>query len=461
MPTPHDTPQARHLKHPISLLHDVAAKSRPLSSQVHLFESAGTYYTLITDRSRVFRIDDEMATRLAADMFVQSEAAVSQRLSEMGIQCGPALEPLESHALTSISLAVAQRCNLGCTYCYAQEGDFGGRAKNMPTQVARESIDQLFENSRDGDTVHISFLGGEPLVNRETLRESTLYALDRAKSARADVKFSITTNGTLLTSHDADFFERHGFAVTVSIDGIGKTHDRLRVFKSGGGTFDDVIRRVKPLLAKQQNMQVSARVTVTPSNLKLLETLGALVAMGFHGVGFSPMLSSPTGRDQMDAPDLDAMLGEMEACGREFERKLIASERFPFTNMTTAMMEIHRGTHRPYPCGAGAGYMGVSADGGLFACHRFVDSESGSMGDIKNGIENSLQQAWLTDRHVDSQEPCNGCWARYLCGGGCHHEVIHRGRPACDFIRGWLHYCLQAYTRLIAAVPDYFGKRGL
>ena len=28
------------------------------------------------------------------------------------------------------------------------------------------------------------------------------------------------------------------------------------------------------------------------------------------------------------------------------------------------------------------------------------------------------------------------------------HEVIHRGRPACDYIRGWLHYCLEAYLRL-------------
>ena len=51
-------------------------------------------------------------------------------------------------------------------------------------------------------------------------------------------------------------------------------------------------------------------------------------------------------------------------------------------------------------------------------------------------------------RHVHRQEPCRSCWARYLCGGGCHHEVISRGRPACDYIRGWLHYCLEAYLRL-------------
>jgi uncharacterized protein len=27
-------------------------------------------------------------------------------------------------------------------------------------------------------------------------------------------------------------------------------------------------------------------------------------------------------------------------------------------------------------------------------------------------------------------------------------------------VRGWLHYCLQAYVRLLEARPDYFGVTG-
>ena len=46
---------------------------------------------------------------------------------------------------------------------------------------------------------------------------------------------------------------------------------------------------------------------------------------------------------------------------------------------------------------------------------------------------------------------------RYLCGGGCHHEVIARGRPACDYIRGWLHWSIGAYARLSAQRPDWFA----
>jgi uncharacterized protein len=200
----------------------------------------------------------------------------------------------------------------------------------------------------------------------------------------------------------------------------------------------------------QQRMQVSARVTVTPSNLSLRRTLDTFIDAGFHSVGFSPMLSAPSGEGEMQSEDLELMLGEMIDCGRQFERASGRGQRYPFANMVNAMREIHRGTHRPYPCGAGAGYLGVSAEGELSACHRFVGDQDGAMGSLDDGVDLTRQADWLTARHVHRQEPCQSCWARYLCGGGCHHEVIRRGRPACDYIRGWLHYCLEAYLRLSA-----------
>jgi uncharacterized protein len=92
----------------------------------------------------------------------------------------------------------------------------------------------------------------------------------------------------------------------------------------------------------------------------------------------------------------------------------------------------------------------------LAACHRFVGDVEGAMGDLREGIDRQRQNAWLADRHVHRQKPCVDCWARYLCSGGCHHEVIARGRPACDYIRGWLHYCLQAYARLSHGRPEWF-----
>lgn len=436
------------------------AASAPRSPEVHLFETEQGKFALLVNGSRIYQLETDVFAELERAAVSRDNTSVNSLLVAYGLDAAPYVDdtPLDAPPIRSLSLAVAQKCNLGCTYCYAQEGDFGGAAKEMPAAVAQRSVELLFSDVQPGERVNLSFLGGEPLTNRDELRRATAMAVQLARAKGVSVGFSVTTNGTLLSPADGEFFEEHGFAVTVSLDGIGEAHDSLRPFKSGRGSYENVIANVTPLLAMQRHMQVSARVTVTPRNLSLPETLDQLVDMGFHSVGFSPMLSSPTGRDQMNAPELEVMLAQMIACGEKFEREIVAGHRYPFSNMVNAMQEIHKGTHRPFPCGAGAGYLGVSAEGGLFACHRFVDDERGAMGDITSGVNPVLQSNWLNQRHVHRQEPCRSCWARYMCGGGCHHEVINRGRPACDYVRGWLHYCMQAYMRIGERRPQYFGR---
>jgi uncharacterized protein len=431
----------------------------PRVPQVHLFDTELGPHLLVADGSRLYQLDAATALTFEEAMAAADTTEVDRLLARFGLDAAPFVDddPPRMPPVRALSLAVAQKCNLGCTYCYAQEGAFGGTPRSMPAEVADAAVDRLLAEVKPGERVNLAFLGGEPLANRAVLRAATERAAGLAAARGIEIGFSITTNGTLLTPEDGELFERHGFAVTVSLDGVGEVHDRLRPFKGGAGSFERVIANVSPLLRSARRMQVSARVTVTPRNLALPETLDRLIGMGFHSVGFSPMLSSPTGQDQMAREDLAAMLDQMIECGQELERQVAVGRRYPFANLVNALKEIHRGTHRPYPCGAGAGYLGVSAEGGLFACHRFVDDESGALGSLAGGVDRDRQAAWLASRHVHRQEPCRSCWARYLCGGGCHHEVIHRGRPACDYIRGWLHYCLGAYVRVSAQRPDLFG----
>jgi uncharacterized protein len=433
------------------------ADSRPRSRHVHWLAGDGAGQLLVTNGSRLFDVHQDVLARFDAAA-ARGESDVEEVLCALGLAAPIFIDdkPLEAPQLHALSLAVAQKCNLGCTYCYAQQGDFGGPSKNMSWEIARRAVELLIAGAALGTRINLAFLGGEPLANRSVVRRATELALDLAARRGLVATFSITTNGTLLTEGDAEFFEHYGFAVTVSLDGVGETHDRQRPFKHGGGSFDHIMERVQPLLAAQRKMQVSVRATVTLGNLRLRESLEYFLACGFHSVGFSPLLRSPTGEGELLGENLERLLEEMVECGMEFEQHCLRGERYAFSNMVNAMRELHRGTHRPYPCGAGAGYLGVSADGTLSACHRFVGDEIGAMGDLVTGIDITRQEQWLANRHVHRQEPCSGCWARYLCSGGCHHEVLARGRTACDYIRGWLHYCLGAYGRLSRARPDYF-----
>jgi uncharacterized protein len=439
---------------PAATTRALMAGGRPRSADIHLFESDGARHLFVVNGSRVFDVEPELFAQLGAAI---STNRLSELLAQIGVAEPPLIDdvPLAPPPVYALSLAVAQKCNLGCTYCYAQQGAFGGQPKNMSLETANRSVDLLLSQAGDGGKANLAFLGGEPLVNRPVIQAVTRRAAALAESRGIALSFSITTNGTLLTQADAAFFEAYGFAVTVSLDGPRELHDRLRPHKNGAGSFERIMRNLQPLLAQQRRMQVSARVTVTPDNIELRRTLDDFIAAGFHSIGFSPMLSAPAHRGELQSSDLARMLGGMVDCGRAFEERLLAGGRYPFANMVNAMREIHRGTHRPYPCGAGAGYLGVSADGDLAACHRFVGDAEGAMGSVER-IDRDRQLRWLAGRHVHRQTPCTKCWARYLCGGGCHHEVIHRGRPACDYIRGWLHYCLGAYLRLSQQRHDWF-----
>jgi uncharacterized protein len=440
----------------------LATASRPRSRHAHWLNLGDHGLVFIVDGSRVYDVEPALINRLDRALD-SSETDVEQLLASIGLSSYDFIDdaPLRSPPVHALSLAVAQKCNLGCTYCYASQGGFGGPAKNMSLSTAQQAIDLMVRSKETGSRVNLAFLGGEPLANRDVIRAVTRYALSICKDLGIHIGFSITTNGTLLSESDAEFFEEFGFAVTISLDGLREHHDRQRPFKNGAGSFDRIMQRALPLLALQRRMQVSVRTTVSPGNYDLQGVLDYFLAMKFHSVGFSPVLRSPSGQGEMNERDLMLLLEAMVGCGLEFEKRTLRRERYAFMNIVNALHEIHKGTHRPYPCGAGAGYLGVSASGELSACHRFVGDQHGQMGDLVRGIDPVSQNRWLAERHVHNQTPCRDCWARYLCSGGCHHEVIANGRAACNYIRGWLHYCLQAYDRMLKLRPEWFGETGI
>lgn len=90
-----------------------------------------------------------------------------------------------------------------------------------------------------------------------------------------------------------------------------------------------MISRVKPLLKRNQRMQISARVTVAPQNLDVRNTLEGLLELGFHSIRFSPTLSSLDSAGEMSPAGLEIMLARMIACRRAFQKHVEAGVVIP------------------------------------------------------------------------------------------------------------------------------------
>src|ERR1022692_2753150 len=225
---------------------DAGRPSAPIPPDIHLFESGQDQHLFVVNASQVYRLDKEDHVRLQEATEPDSTESVGDVLAALGLDSPTAINdvPIADPPLRALSLAVAQKCNLGCSYCYAQEGSFGGTSKQMSMATALSAVDRLFADAESGQGTNLSFLGGEPLYAREVIRAATEKAARLGAARSIQTGFSITTNGTLINSEDADFFERYGFAVTISLDGIGATHDRQRPFKGGAGTFSKIVERV-------------------------------------------------------------------------------------------------------------------------------------------------------------------------------------------------------------------------
>ncbi len=374
--------------------------------------------------------------------------------------------------LATLVLNVTNKCNLSCTYCYEYGEDKlgpGNASKARPMMAddtARQSIEFLFRNAGERDQVSITFFGGETLLNVPAIVTAVAHANALGKQHGKRVHYALTTNATLLSDEVIEFLVANRFGITISIDGDRSEQDRHRTFKSGRGSFDVAVPRIRKLVETNRAAKgrpIGARVTLTRDATSVIDTYRFLVhELGFDEVGFAPVTADPTRDYALPGSAYDTMLGEFRSLADEFVDAALRGEPHGFANLNDLLRELHEGVNKAHPCGAGLGLLGVSTEGKLGLCHRFVESDSHSVGDIRTGIDEHARTDFLRKGHVDTKTDCNACFARPLCAGGCYHEAHVRfgdaTRPnlhACEWIRGWTDIGLSAYAKLAAGNPKF------
>jgi len=138
---------------------------------------------------------------------------------------------------------VTQTCNLSCPFC-----GFDRRLRRVRRNADVETVARFGAVLSDyqratGDSVLVSWMGGEPLL-WPPLRELTEHF-----TRRLGVRVSTTTNGTPLASAAVrEHIAEHYSELTISIDGLGAVHDDLRGWRGGFAH----LRRVIPMLVAER-----------------------------------------------------------------------------------------------------------------------------------------------------------------------------------------------------------------
>jgi uncharacterized protein len=467
-----------------------------VAREMHRFEAAGEPFVYLVPSAAVFRLDplaaavldgvagdgalaDDLVARLGERFPASDVAATVRELIEVRA-VGPAgapPEPMpldlppEGLPLSTVVLNVTSKCNLACTYCYEYGEDriVDTESADVPAmmeeQTARDGVELMLREAGASPVAHLTFFGGETLLNLAVLKKTVAYARARGAELGKRVEIGLTTNATLLEPDVISWLIDHDIGVTVSIDGPREVQDRFRIFKSGKGSYDRVEPRVRDLLRRHQRRAIGARVTLTAGNLDVVGIFRHLTEeVGFREVGFAPVTTSSCRDYAIDDAGYERMLGQFEELGRELVEAAVARRHHGFSNARETLEEIHKGVSKAYPCGAGLGLVGVSTAGDVGLCHRFAGSPEHRLGSVAGGIDRDRQAHFLREHHIANKPDCHSCWARPLCAGGCYHEAHTRYGSTgvanlhyCDWIRRWTHTCLELYGELAVRAPDYFA----
>ena len=180
---------------------------------IHLFETYKHFYVYDVNTNMSLEIDKKIYDKLRKGIFdvdidkLRKRGLLLERKEfEMRHPFDEQLEGVLDRNLKSMTLQVTKNCNLRCKYC-VYSGSYNNRVhsnERMSLKVAFDAIDFFLEHSIDSESVDLGFYGGEPMLDFSLVKKCVEY-MEESKGNR-DVKYSLTTNATLLTDNMIDFF---------------------------------------------------------------------------------------------------------------------------------------------------------------------------------------------------------------------------------------------------------------
>lgn len=325
------------------------------------------------------------------------------------------------------------KCDLACRHCGSRAGV--ARKDELSVDEARALIDELAALGADA----ITFIGGEAYLHPDWLEiiEATV---------KAGIHATLTTGGRRLTP---DLCRRAAAAglsgVSVSIDGIGPTHDTLRAVQ---GSYDSALRALDA--ARDAGLRAMTNTQFSRLNLHEVDEL-ADVFIAHDVQAWQVQLTGPMGR-AADRPEW--LLQPYEIIGL-VDSLAAAAKRIralrPNFVLNAGNNLGYFGPHEmdireaPYPgCNAGSYILGIESNGDIKGCPS-LPSGPYVGGNVR---ETPLSELWhhnttigftrgdTASRRAKLWGHCATCYYADHCLGGCTwtaHTLL--GRP------GNMPYC--------------------
>lgn len=291
------------------------------------------------------------------------------------------------------TLVVTHQCNLNCVYCYEAHKS----NKSMPLEVAKKVVASEFDfvaRSEQFQELVIDFLGGEPLIQFDLLKEVAEWIW----SAPRPVPYLLfsTTNGTLLDQRMKQWFRLHKeqHYLSLSLDGTPDMHNANRGHSSERIDLDFFQENWPDQPVK---MTVSCEtISSLAEGIVYLQEKGFKVGAGLgHGMPWDDESVSEYGRQL-----------------RKLAEYYLAHAQVPPVSLLDLPIEQalrSRTAMQKKYCGTGTHMATYDVDGTVYPCHLFMPLVLGAAKSDDLRAIAFQENATVTDRR------CAGCVLGEIC----------------------------------------------
>ncbi len=316
----------------------------------------------------------------------------------------------------SLILSLTEQCNLACRYCY----ETNKSDRKMPLLVAQNAVTKHVCQSDSFDEIEISFHGGEPLLEFETMRRLCEWVWDH--EWEKPYIFFATTNGTMAHGAIQTWAAQHRtrFYLGLSLDGTRSMHN-LNRSNSYESIDVEFFHRTWP--------DQPVKMTVSDATLPFL----AEGVVHFHESNILFHCNFAHGIDWSEERNISILT---EQLGELINYYLRNPEIIPCDFMMMDFDVIGASARRagqkesarsdesaPKWCGIGTDMVAIDIDGTEYPCHFLLPNTLGSESDCYQSFN-------FADHRTLEDSRCRGCALLPLCPTCYGSNILARGHPS-------------------------------
>lgn len=320
---------------------------------------------------------------------------------------------LDNPPLRNLFLELTLRCNERCIHC-GSRCEETGKYNELTAGQYKKILDDI-KHDFNIDGIMLDITGGEPLLRKDFF-EIMSYA------NKLGYIWGMTSNGTLIDDAAAKKLQACGMrTISISIDGLEATHDKLRGRK---GAFKSAMNGINALIRNGGFEHIQVTTVINHQNISELNALFEFLC-GVDITSWRVINIEPIGR----AKDHSELM--LNADEYKYLMNFIKSKRadgYPVTYGCSHYLgfEYERAVRDWYFfCNAGMYTASIMANGDIGACLDIERRPELIQGNI---LKDSLKDVWENKFRIfrsdlsEKNDECSKCNEKVFCHGGAYHS---------------------------------------